>query len=149
MVSVLGVVVLIVFVDKVGRRMFTVPPLWIILVMFLVIGLWSSAPPIFVLVLFLTFSFLSGLSGPMTAIYPGELFPTTVRGKATGFAAAFSRVGAAIGTFFVPVGIENLGVSAVILILAGVVAVGAIISHLWAPETMGKDLSETSAGYQG
>lgn len=147
MVSVLGVTVLIIFVDKVGRRVFTVPPLWIIMVIFLIIGLWSDAPAPLVLALFLIFSFLSGMSGPMTAIYPGELFPTRIRGKGTGFAAAFSRVGAAIGTFFVPVGIEYLGISTVILILAGIVAVGAIVSQMWAPETKGKSLSETAAGY--
>lgn len=146
LVSVAGVVVLILFIDKVGRRTFAVPPLWVMAIVMLVIGLWSGAPAPLVLSLFLVFSFLSGMVGPLSAIYPGELFPTKVRGQATGFSAAVSRIGAAIGTYFVPVGIDTIGVSAVMLILAGVLAVGAVVSQAWAPETRGKDLSETVAG---
>ncbi|MFE4541112.1 hypothetical protein [Arthrobacter sp. NPDC056727] len=32
----------------------------------------------------------------LTGIYPGEVFPTEIRGIGTGFAAAVSRVGAGI-----------------------------------------------------
>lgn len=142
MVAVLGVIFTMAFIDKAGRRFFTVPPQWIVLAIFLLLGLWSSAPSLLVLVLFFLFSFLNAVNGVLTAVYPGELFPTGVRGIGTGFAAAFSRIGAAIGTFLLPVGIEALGIRPVLLILAGVVAVGAVISQIWAPETKGKPLSE-------
>jgi putative MFS transporter len=134
-------------IDKAGRRVFTVPPQWITLVIFLILGLWSGAPPAVVLVLFLIFAFLNAVNGVLTSVYPGEVFPTEVRGVGTGFAAAISRLGAAIGTFFLPVGIATIGVSPVLLILAAVVASGAIVSQLWAPETKGKSLSETAAGF--
>lgn len=145
MVAVVGVAATMSLIDKAGRRFFTAPPQWIMLVIFLLLGLWSSAPSWMVLVLFFVFSFLNAVNGVLTAVYPGELFPTGVRGVGTGFAAAFSRLGAAIGTFMLPVGIEALGIGPVLLILAGVVAVGAIVSQIWAPETKGKSLSETTA----
>ncbi|MFE4542703.1 MFS transporter [Arthrobacter sp. NPDC056727] len=145
MVAVIGVIVTMSLIDKAGRRVFTAPPQWIMLGIFLLLGFWSSAPSWLVLILFFAFSFLNSVNGVLTAVYPGELFPTGVRGVGTGFAAAFSRLGAAIGTFMLPVGIETLGIGPVLLILAGVVAIGAIVSQIWAPETKGKSLSETTA----
>jgi len=146
-VAVVGVAITMALIDKAGRRIFTVPPQWIVLVIFLILGLWSDAPAPLVLGLFLIFSFLNAMNGVLTSVYPGEVFPTEVRGVGTGFAAAISRVGAALGTFLLPVGIENIGIAPVLLILAAVVASGAIVSQLWAPETKGKSLSETAAGF--
>jgi len=146
-VAVVGVAVTMALIDKAGRRIFTVPPQWITLAIFLILGLWSGAPAALVLVLFLFFSFLNAMNGVLTSVYPGEVFPTEVRGVGTGFAAAVSRLGAAIGAFLLPVGIESIGIGPVLLILAAVVASGAIVSQLWAPETKGKTLSETAAGF--
>jgi hypothetical protein len=47
--------------------------------------------------------------GVLTGGYPGEVFPTEIRGIGTGFAAAFSRIGACIGTFLLPWSMTNLG----------------------------------------
>lgn len=147
MVAVLGVAVTLALIDKAGRRVFTVPPQWIMTVIFLIIGLWSDAPSGIVLVLFLLFSFLNAINGVLTSIYPGEVFPTEIRGIGTGFAAAVSRVGAGLGTFLLPMGVESFGVGPVMLVAAAVVFSGAWVSQLWAPETKGKSLSETAAGY--
>ncbi|WP_349438038.1 MFS transporter [Pararhizobium sp. A13] len=147
MVAVAGVAITVALIDKAGRRLFTVPPQWITMVVFLVIGLWSDAPSAVVLGLFLVFSFLNAMNGTLTSIYPGEVFPTEVRGVGTGFAAAVSRVGAGMGTFLLPIGVEQFGVSAAMLVAAAVVFSGALVSQLWAPETKGKSLSETAAGY--
>jgi putative MFS transporter len=43
---------------------------------------------------------------------------------------------------------ENIGTGPTMLIAAGICAVGAGVSQVLAPETKGKLLSETSAGYQ-
>ena len=147
LLAVVGVVVCMVFIERAGRRFFTVPQQWIILGIFLVLGLWSGAPPVLVLVLFLAFAFLNSINGALTSIYPGEVFPTEVRGVGTGFATAVSRLGAATGTFLMPIGIEAVGIRVVMLGMAVVMASGAIISQLWAPETKGKSLSETAAGF--
>jgi len=109
--------------------------------------LWSNAPAPLVLTLFLVFSFLNAMNGVLTSVYPGEVFPTEVRGVGTGFAAAVSRLGAATGVFLLPIGIEALGIGPMLLLLAAVVASGAIVSQLWAPETKGKSLAETAAGF--
>ena len=147
MVAVIGVAVTLALVDKAGRRVLTVPPQWIMVVIFLAIGLWSGAPAPVVLGLFLVFSFLNAMNGVLTSVYPGEVFPTEVRGLGTGFAAAVSRVGAGLGTFLLPMGIEAFGISAAMLFAAVVVFSGAVVSQMWAPETKGKSLSETAASF--
>jgi len=144
MVAVAGVGITCALIDKAGRRVFTVPPQWIITVVFLIIGLWAGAPSALVLGLFLVFSFLNAMNGALTSIYPGEVFPTEVRCLGTGFAAAVSRIGAGLGTFLLPITIEKFGVSWTILAMAVIVFSGALVSQLWAPETKGMSLSETA-----
>lgn len=146
-VALAGSVTTVLLIDKAGRRVLTVPPQWIITVILAILGLWANAPGMAVLGLFLAFSFFNAGCGTLTCIYPGEVFPTEIRGIGTGFAAAFSRIGAGLGTFLMPWSIANLGSSVTILIAAGIAAVGAGISQWLAPETKGKSLSETASGF--
>ncbi|HEX7683572.1 MAG TPA: MFS transporter [Trinickia sp.] len=146
-VALAGSVATVLLIDKAGRRILTVPPQWIITVILAILGVWTNAPGAVVLGLFLAFSFFNAGCGTLTCIYPGEVFPTEIRGIGTGFAAAFSRIGAGLGTFLMPWSMANLGSSVTILIAAGVAAVGAVISQWLAPETKGRSLSETASGF--
>lgn len=145
--ALLGVVVAVLLVDKAGRRALTVPPQWAAAVVLAVIGIWGGAPPAIVLMLFLVFSFVNAVYATLTGIYPGEVFPTEIRGIGTGFGAAFSRIGAGLGTFLLPWSVANLGTAATMLIASGVAFVGAGISQWLAPETKGKSLTEAAAGF--
>ena len=89
-VALAGVVLTVALIEKVGRRALTVPPQWLCTVVLAIIGLWAGAPPFLVLVLFLVFSFFNAMYNTLTGIYPGEVFPTEIRGMGTGFAAAVS-----------------------------------------------------------
>ena len=142
-----AVVLTVLLIDKVGRRVLTVPPQWLCTVLLAIIGLWVGAPPMIVLGLFLAFSFFNAMYNTLTGIYPAEVFPTEVRGIGTGFATAVSRVGASVGTFLLPWSMTNLGNSVTMLIAAGLAGVGAGISQWLAPETKGKSLTETAAGF--
>jgi putative MFS transporter len=145
--SVAGVTVTVLLIDRVGRRVLTVPPQWLCTVLLALIGLWVTAPPTVVLAMFLTFSFFTAMYGTLTSVYPGEVFPTEIRGLGTGFSAAVSRIGAALGTFLLPWSMANLGASVSMLIAAGVAFVGAALSQWLAPETKGMSLTEAAAGY--
>ena len=142
-----GVTVAVLLIDKVGRRVLTVPPQWLCTVFLAVIGLWAGAPPMIVLVLFLAFSFFNAMYNTLTSVYPGEVFPTEIRGIGTGFAAAVSRIGAGLGTFLLPWSMTNLGTSASMLVAAAIACIGAGLSQWLAPETKGKSLTETAAAY--
>jgi putative MFS transporter len=142
-----GVVLTFLLVDKVGRRVLTVPPQWLCTAVLAIIALWAGAPPAVVLILFLVFSFFNAMYNTLTSIYPGEVFPTEIRGIGTGFAAAVSRIGAGLGTFLLPWSIANLGMSTSMLIAAGIALAGAALSQWLAPETKGKSLTETAATF--
>lgn len=145
--ALLAVVITVLLIDKAGRRVLTVPPQWLCTALLAVIGLWAGAPPMVILILFLTFSFFNAMYTTLTGIYPTEVFPTEIRGIGTGFGAAMSRIGAGLGTFLLPWSMSNLGISTTMLIAAGIAGVGAGLSQWLAPETKGKSLSETAAGY--
>ncbi len=143
----LGVLGTALLLDKLGRRVLSVPTQWVCAVLLALIALWSGAPAMAVLVMFLAFSFFNAGYTTLTQVYPGEVFPTEVRGFGTGFAAAFSRIGAGMGTFLLPWSIAHLGMSVSMLVAAGVAFVGAALSQWLAPETAGKSLAETASTY--
>ncbi|WP_028219423.1 MFS transporter [Paraburkholderia oxyphila] len=146
-VALAGVVITVLLVDKIGRRALTVPPQWLCTALLAIIGLWVNAPPMAVLALFLVFSFFNAGYNTLTGIYPAEVFPTEIRGIGTGFAAAVSRVGAGLGTFLLPWSMAHIGASGTMLVAAGIAGLGAVLSQWLAPETKGKSLTETAAGY--
>ncbi|RZQ60765.1 MFS transporter [Amycolatopsis suaedae] len=141
-IAVLGVAAGCLLVERIGRRRLLIPPFWITAAALAVIGFWPTAPMAVVVICFLTFSFLNAASSALTAVYPLEVFPTAIRTTGVGFATAMSRVGAAVGTFLLPVALTHLGTGPTLLIGAAVLAAGAVLSHFLAPETTGLDLSQ-------
>lgn len=144
-VVVAGAVAAMFLVERVGRRMLAIPPMWTSAVALVAIGLLAHVSPLVILACFVTFSFANALSTALTGVYPGEIFPTEIRGAGVGFATAFSRIGAAAGTFILPLSVDGLGVGVTMIIAAGICVVGAVISQYLAPETKGLSLNETSA----
>lgn len=142
-----GVVTTVLLIDRLGRRILTVPGQWLCAGILLVIGLWGDAPAIVVLALFLAFSFFNAGYTTMTQVYPAEVFPGHLRGIGMGFSAAFSRIGAALGTFALPWAISNIGMGASMVVAAAVALLGAILSQWLAPETKGRTLAEISADF--
>lgn len=140
----IGALVGMLTIERIGRRRQLIPPFWIMAVALAVVGLWGSAPGIVVVLCFAVFSFMNAAQGNLTAVYPIEVLPTEVRSTGVGFAAACSRVGAAAGTFLLPIGIDSIGIGACMLIAAAICVVGALLSQVMAPETTGKGLHDTS-----
>ena len=132
-------------VERVGRRPMVIVCFWVTAVMLVVVGGWSMAPGAVVVVCFAVFSLFNAAQGDLTGVYPSEVFPSEIRSTGVGFSAAVSRIGAAAGTFLLPIGISTIGIGPSVLIGAAVCVGGAVISHLWAPETTGRSLTLTGA----
>lgn len=67
--------------------------------------------------------------------YPTELFDLKVRATGVGACITISRIGAASGTFLLPI-LTNLGGARLAMIVCAVVlTIGGFICLLWAPET--------------
>ncbi|WP_375405439.1 MFS transporter [uncultured Amnibacterium sp.] len=145
----IGAVVGMLTIERVGRRRQLIPPFWAMAAALAIVGFWAGAPGAVIVACFAVFSFLNALQGNLTAVYPIEILPTEVRSTGVGFGAACSRVGAAAGTFLLPIGIASVGIGPCMLVAAAVCVVGALVCQRMAPETTGRSLSATSAAPLG
>jgi Sugar phosphate permease len=111
----------------------------------LILGIFPTAAPWVIMLGFSIYALFSGGPNVLEWVYPNELFPTDIRASAVGMATAFSRIGAAIGTFALPFWLKSIGVGTTMLIMAAVTFVGFLVCVGMAPETRGLTLSEASS----
>jgi MFS transporter, putative metabolite transport protein len=131
---------------RMGRRSMLIRANVLIIVIFLAIGLFSRPPSWLIVGLFGAFALVLGFVSNLEFLYPAELFPTDIRASGVGFGSAGSRVGAAAGTFLLPVILAGPGLQFAMLMTAAVVGVGLVATLIWAPETNGVTLYEASTG---
>ena len=93
---------------------------------------------------FVVFAFVGSASGNHETVYPQEIFPTEARASGVGLCAAFSRVGAAVETFLLPMTLQHVGLGGTMLIGAAVLIIGVLVPVFWAPETRNLTLAEGS-----
>jgi putative MFS transporter len=147
-IALLGAITGMLLIDRVGRRPMLIVPFWICAAALIVVGIWPHGPVPVIMACFVLFAFFNALAADLCGVYPTELFPTDLRTSGVGVAAAASRIGAATGTFLLPIGLNTIGIGPSMLVGASFCVAGAIICQLWAPETAGMSLTETS-GAQG
>lgn len=147
-VAALGAVAGMLVIERVGRRPLLLASFVVMVVTLSLIGGWGAAPSAILISCFVLFAFFNAISGDLTGVYPAEIFPSQLRGSGVGFVSAVSRVGAAGGTFLLPVGIAHWGVGPSVLVGAGLCLAGLIATYLWAPETTNLSLTK-STGVSG
>jgi MFS transporter, putative metabolite transport protein len=140
-----GIIPALKLIESWGRRPMTVWPFALMTIPLMALGLWQDAPSWFIVGAFAFYAFVSGGPSVLQWIYPNELFPTQVRATAVGLAVGISRIGAASGTYLLPVGIATIGLSGTLLVAAGMTLVALFVCIAWSPETKGRTLAETSA----
>ena len=96
-------------------------------------GSASSFHLVFVFAGFILFN-LAMNAGPNATTFTlaPELFPTSVRASASGFAAASAKVGATLGIFVLPQVKESAGVAGVLALMALVSVCGAMATLIFA-----------------
>ncbi|MEV0703578.1 MFS transporter [Saccharopolyspora sp. NPDC050389] len=140
-----GCLVSLFAVNRMGRRPLIIHSfLWAGLAM-LFLGFFPEAPVWVVLALFLGYALFIGGSQILQWIYPNELFPTEIRGSAVGLASSLSRIGAAVGTYLVPISLSGLGIGPTMIIGAVITLLGALVSVAWAPETRNMTLEQSAS----
>lgn len=98
------------------------------------------------LLLFILFSTTISAVSNLVGILPAESFPTDIRSLGVGFATAMSRLGAAISTGLLPWTLAQWGMTITLLLLAGVLLIGFVVTWLWAPETKALPLAAAGSG---
>ncbi|WP_405943353.1 sugar porter family MFS transporter [Streptomyces sp. NBC_01020] len=130
-------------VDRVGRRTILVWPMFGCALALFLVSLGHVLPVWLATVCFFGYLFSYGIMSILPGIYPDEVFPTSIRTSGVGLASAASRIGAAIGTFLLPVSLDHLGLSWSMIFMAAVSLIGGITALMWAPETNGLQLTAT------
>ncbi|UIJ36387.1 MFS transporter [Allobranchiibius sp. GilTou73] len=143
-VALIGATISWKYIDRVGRRPITIIPMFVCAVFLFLAALNSQLPLVFGVVAYFGYLFSYGIMSITTGIYPSEVFPSSVRASGLGVASSTSRVAAAIGTFMLPIVNDDFGTPTVLVILGAVSLGGGIISYMWAPETNGQSLTESS-----
>jgi MFS family permease len=92
---------------------------------------------------FMLFNFMTNL-GPnaQTYLLAGEVFPTAIRGKGAGFAAAFAKIGAVATAFLFPILLDTIGTQTLLYGLIVTSVLGAVVTWMYRIETTGVSLDE-------
>ncbi|HEX4019568.1 MAG TPA: MFS transporter [Acidobacteriaceae bacterium] len=90
---------------------------------------------------FMLFNFMTNV-GPnaQTYLLAGEVFPTAIRGKGAGFAAAFAKIGAVATAFLFPILLVSIGTRWLLYGLVISSILGAIVTWMYRIETTGVNL---------
>ena len=133
------------WVETIGRRKMSIIPFAVMAFPLIFLWLVPDAPVWLVVVAFCAYAFASGGPSILEWIYPNELFPTEIRATAVGVSVGISRIGAATGTYLLPISIDNFGIGTTMGFGALITLAGFAACYAWAPETAGRPLEETAS----
>jgi MFS transporter, putative metabolite transport protein len=151
---VLGVIVAIFLVDRIGRIKLQIWGFIGCAIGLLLSGLSIKSDGSNIMwLLFLGFTLFYFMVnfGPnaMTYLLAGEVFPTEVRGKGAGFAASFAKIGAVLTAFLFPILLKTIGTSALLWGLVVCFLLGAVVTYLFRIETAGVNLEDVGKEHVG
>lgn len=109
------------------------------------LGALHDASGLVILGLFGAYALFIGGAQVLQLVYPNEIFPTEIRAQAVGVGTSMSRVGAAVGTWLVPLSLDTLGIEQTMYIAALVTFIGLIVSWALAPETRELNLQQAAS----
>ncbi len=89
-------------------------------------------------------TFMNAGPNATTFALPAEVFPSDIRAAGHGFAAACAKLGAAIGVFFFPILLNDIGTSALLFGVAGCTMLGFALTAIFRIEPKGRSLDEVS-----
>jgi len=132
-------------INTIGRRSMLIHSfLWSGLAL-LLLAAFSNSHELLVLCLFGAYAVFIGGAQVLQLVYPNELFPTEIRAFAVGIGTSLSRVGAAVGTYLVPLSLTSIGIGNTMYVAAGVTFIGLAAAWAMAPETRSLNLRDAAA----
>lgn len=130
-------------ISRISRRAFLLGTFYGGGGLLLILTVWQGMPPYIALAFVAAFALVLAISITLEFAYPPELFPTELRGSGVGLTIAISRIGAAGGTFLLPIISEQFGIAASLGGCVATLFLGGVICHMWAPETSEKFMGDT------
>lgn len=139
---VIGCIIATRLVNSLGRRKLLLHSfLWSGLAL-LLLGFLHDGSSMIILLAFGAYALFIGGAQVLQLVYPNEIFPTEIRAGAVGVGTSMSRVGAAAGTWLVPVSLQTLGIGPTMYIAAAITFFGLAVSWFLAPETAARNLED-------
>ena len=142
---VVGCVIATRLINSMGRRSMLIYSFLFSGIALLALGKLHDASPSMILVLFGAYALFIGGAQVLQLVYPNELFPTEIRAVAVGVGTSLSRIGAAVGTYLVPLSLDTLGIAQTMYAAALVTLVGLLVSWALAPETRSMNLQQAAS----
>lgn len=141
---VIGCMIATKLINRLGRRPMLIYSFLLSGISLLGLGVFPSSGTAIV-VCFALYALFIGGAQVLTLVYPNEIFPTEIRSFAVGIGTSFSRVGAAVGTYLVPISLDSIGISQTMYVAALITLVGLVFSWMMAPETRSMSLQQAAA----
>lgn len=142
---VVGCIIATRLVNSLGRRKLLLHSfLWSGLAL-LLLGFLRDGPSMLILMAFGAYALFIGGAQVLQLVYPNEIFPTEIRAGAVGMGTSMSRIGAAVGTYLVPISLQTIGIGSTMYIAAGITFFGLIVSWFLAPETASRNLEDAAS----
>jgi MFS family permease len=122
-------------IDKMDRRKFQFT--WFLLsaicLFSLGFGQFNSlfASTIYIAAMFITYNFVEAMVGTTTYLIPAEIYPTAIRATGHGFVASMGKLGAFIGTLFLPAIEHAFGIYVTVMIMAIPLLLGALLTSFY------------------
>ncbi|HLI53352.1 MAG TPA: MFS transporter, partial [Acidimicrobiales bacterium] len=143
-----GYWVAVFLMDRIGRKRIQWQGFAVMTAAFALIWLLpdgATAVGVFLPLFAISYFFIEFGPNQTTFVYPSEIFPTSVRGTGDGISAAAGKLGAFLGALLVPHLLASVGISGVMGVMAGVSAVGIVLTLVALPEPKGQTLEAASA----
>jgi len=141
---VIGCIVASMLVNIIGRRRLLIQSFLFSGIALLLLGLFHQADEVLIFLLFGAYALFIGGAQVLQLVYPNEIFPTEIRASAVGIGTSLSRIGAAVGTYLVPISLHNLGIADTMYAAAAITFFGLAVSLLMASETSHLNLQEAA-----
>lgn len=142
---IIGCAMVAFIINKLGRKRLLMHSFFWSGLMLLLLGLYSDASSQTIMLLFAGYAIAVGGSQVLQYLYPNELFPTEIRATAVGLGTSVSRIGAAVGTYLVPVALTDIGIANTMIIAAGICWIGGIATWVLAPNIDAMNLSDAAS----
>ncbi len=129
--------------EKLSRRKFLTTTFFGAAIALFIMIIAQNISMIITLIAFAAYAMIMSIAVVMEWPYPPELFDDRVRGTGVGIVVAFSRIGAALGTFLLPILMESIGATGTLIVCAAILVVGGLVCQFFAPETSAKFIDQT------
>lgn len=129
--------------ERLSRRKFLTTTFFGAAIALFVMIIGQSISMMITLIAFAAYAMIMSIAVVMEWPYPPELFDDRVRGTGVGIVVAFSRIGAALGTFLLPILMERIGATGTLIVCAVILVVGGLVCQFFAPETSARFIGQT------